>query len=153
MHHPRPEFPAARPCRKASEGASPATTREDAVAAVLQEYFDALRDGDSRRLLRVFHAQGLYATFVGGRARVLRVDEYLSIVEAQPSPASRGVPRKDEIVSIDFTGPDTASVRLRSGMLQQSVTNLLTMQVVDGRWQAIAEVSGWETAPSLAGAV
>lgn len=55
--------------------------RFDAVAAVLQEYFDGLCHSDTQRLRRVFHPQAVYACATAEPAVILRMDEYFPIVE------------------------------------------------------------------------
>ena len=62
--------------------------RFDAVAAVLQEYFDGLCHSDTQRLRRVFHPQAVYACATAEPAVILRMEEYFPIVDQRPSPAS-----------------------------------------------------------------
>lgn len=131
---------------------SPHLDRHAEVVAVLQDYFDGLHHSDTTRLRRVFHPQALYATVSDGHSLVLRMEEYFPIVDARPSPASKGEQRTDEIVSIEFAGPVTASARLRCAILPKHFTDLLTLVRVDGRWQVIAKVFHWETAAAAAGA-
>src|SRR3989344_6089183 len=95
--------------------------RFDAVAAVLQEYFDGLCHSDTQRLRRVFHPQAVYACATAEPAVILRMEEYFPIVDQRPSPASRGETVQERILSKPFT-------------------DLLTLIHVDGRWQIIAKV-------------
>ncbi len=118
------------------------------VVAVLQDYFDGLHHSDTRRLSRVFHPQAVYATVSHGQQLVLRMHEYFPIVDARPSPASRGEARTDRIESIEFAGPVTAHARLRCSIAPRHFIDLLTLVRVEGRWQVIAKVFHWdETAP------
>lgn len=121
------------------------------VVAVLQEYFDGLHHSDTQRLRRVFHPQAIYATASHGKPLVLGMEEYFPIVDARPSPAARGEPRTDEIVSIAFTGPVTASATLRCSIRPRHFLDLLTLIQVDGRWRIIAKVFHWEENTHLAG--
>lgn len=114
------------------------------VVGVLQDYFDGLHHSDTERLRRVFHPQAVYATASHGKPLVLRMEEYLPIVDARPSPASKGEVRTDEIVSIEFAGPVTALARLRCAILPRYFVDLLTLIHVDGRWRVIAKVFHWE---------
>lgn len=118
--------------------------RYDDVAAVLQAYFDGLHHSDTQRLRRVFHPQAVYATASGGKPLVLRMEEYFPIVDARPSPASKGEDRTDEILSITFTGPVTAQATLRCSIRPKSFVDLLTLIHVDGEWRVIAKVFHWE---------
>lgn len=115
------------------------------VAAVLQVYFDGLHHSDTRRLRSVFHPEAVYATATGGEPLILRMDEYFPLVDARPSPASRGEDRSDRIVSIEFAGPVTALAKLRCSIEPRHFTDLLTLIHVEGRWQIIAKVFHWES--------
>jgi hypothetical protein len=131
----------------------PSRLRQAEMLKVLQQYLEGLRHCDGHRLRHVFHPKALYATGIGRHLRLLSIEEYLALVEAR-SPVTGGLSAmRGEIVSIDFTSPETASARVQVGMASNSLINLLTLSFVDGRWQAIAEIFGWETSTSLAGAV
>jgi hypothetical protein len=86
--------------------------RFDAVAAVLQEYFDGLCHSDTQRLRRVFHPQAVYACATAEPAVILRMEEYFPIVDQRPSPASRGETVQERILSIEFAGPVTALAKV-----------------------------------------
>jgi Putative lumazine-binding len=118
--------------------------RHAAVVAVLQDYFDGLHHSDTQRLRRVFHPEAVYATASGGAPLVLRMDAYFPIVDARPSPASKGQARTDEILSIEFIGPFTALAKLRCSIPPKHFVDLLTLILVDGRWRVIAKVFHWE---------
>src|SRR3546814_19722700 len=65
------------------------------VVAVLQTYFDGLHHSDTGRLRQVFHPRAHYVTATAGAADGeaplhLTMAEYFPIVDARPSPASRG---------------------------------------------------------------
>lgn len=125
--------------------------RHAEVVAVLQEYFDGLHHSDTQRLRRVFHPQAVYATASHGQPLVLGMDDYFPIVDARPSPASKGEARTDEIVSLEFAGPVTARATLRCSIRPRHFVDLLTLIHVDDRWQVIAKVFNWEEQPREAG--
>jgi hypothetical protein len=116
------------------------------VIAVLQDYFDGLHHSDTQRLRRVFHPQAVYATAAGDAPLILRMDEYFPIVDARPSPASRGEARTDQVVSVEFAGPVTAVAKLRCSIGPRHFIDLLTLIHVEGRWQVIAKVFHWDGA-------
>ena len=122
-------------------------TRYADVVDVLQDYFDGLHHSDTQRLRRVFHPKAVYATASDGEPLILRMDEYFPIVDARPSPASKGEGRTDEIVSIDFAGPVTAWAKLRCTIHPKHFVDLLTLIQVDGRWLIIAKTFHWESQP------
>ncbi len=111
-----------------------------AVRAVLGDYFDGLHDGDVDKLRRVFHPRAIYATATEGNLRALEMGEYLPIVAARPSPASRGETRTDRICSIEFAGPVTALARVECVIRPKHFIDFLTLVCVDDRWQIIAKV-------------
>jgi len=115
-------------------------SRYNDVAAALHDYFDGLYHSDTARLARIFHPQALYACATEGDLTHLTVEQYFLMVDARPSPASRGEPRADRIVSIEFAGPVTAFVRAECAIGPKHFTDLLTLIRLGGRWQIIAKV-------------
>jgi 4-oxalocrotonate tautomerase len=111
-----------------------------AVTEVLGTYFDGLHHSDTARLARVFHPQALYASASDGTLLHRTMGEYFPVVDARPSPASRGEPREDRIVSIAFAGPVTATAVVTCVIGATGFTDCLTLVLLDGRWQIIAKV-------------
>jgi hypothetical protein len=118
------------------------------LIVVLEDYFDGLYRSDSEVLRRVFHPSALYACATDGTLLTLRMDEYFPIIDKRPSPASRGDPRTDRIIGIEFAGPVTALARVECSILPKRFVDLLTMICVDGRWQVIAKVFHYELVPN-----
>ena len=116
----------------------------DAIAAVLQQYFDGLHHSDTGILRRVFHPSALYACASDGTLLALRMDDYFAIVDRRTSPASKGEARHDRIVSIELAGPVTALARVECSIAPKHFTDLLTLVRLDGRWQIIAKVFHFE---------
>jgi hypothetical protein len=110
------------------------------VAHVLADYFDGLHHSDTAILRRVFHPAAQYACASDGDLLLLRMDEYFPIVDRRPSPASRGEPRSDRIVSIEFAGPVTAFAHVECSIGPKAFTDFLSLVKLDGRWQIIAKV-------------
>lgn len=111
-----------------------------AIHSVLQLYLDGLYHSDTQRLAKVFHPQALYATAVGDKPIVWRMDEYFPVVDARPAPAASGQPCTDRVLSIEFIGPVTAHARLQCSIGPKHFIDLLTLIYVDGRWQLISKV-------------
>lgn len=116
-----------------------------AIHSVLQLYFDGLYHSDTKRLAKVFHPQALYATAVGDKPIVWRMDEYFPVVDARPAPAASGQPRTDRVLSIELIGPVTADARLQCSIPPKHFIDLLTLIHVDGRWQVISKVFHYDT--------
>ena len=112
----------------------------EAIVQVLQVYFDGLYHSDTQRLRRVLHPQAIYASAAGDAPVIRRMEEYWSVVDERPSPASRGEARSDRILSVEFVGPVTALAKVQCSIGANHFTDLLTLIFVDGRWQVIAKV-------------
>ena len=111
-----------------------------AITEVLQLYFDGLYHSDTTRLARVFHPRALYACASDGKLLHLGMQNYFPIVDKRPSPASRGEPRRDRILSVELAGPVTAFARVECAIGPKLFTDLLTLIHLDGRWQIISKV-------------
>ena len=110
------------------------------ISDVIQTYFDGLYHSDTTLLARAFHPKAQYVSVTEGDLLYRTMAEYFPVVDARPSPASRGEARRDEIVSIAFAGPRTATVRLHCAIAEKFFTDCLTLIHVDGRWQIISKV-------------
>jgi 4-oxalocrotonate tautomerase len=111
----------------------------EAVAKVLQTYFDGLYHSDTKRLGQVFHPQARYVCATEDKLVDLGMGEYFPVVDKRPSPASRNEPRADRIVSIEFAGPKTAFARVNCAIGPKRFTDLLSLILQDGRWQIISK--------------
>jgi hypothetical protein len=87
------------------------TTAFDEINRVLQVYFDALHFCDTEKLQAAFHRRAIYATADEMPLLYRTMDEYVPVVAARQSPASRGEARRDFIDSIDVAGENTARAR------------------------------------------
>lgn len=111
-----------------------------AVAAVIATYFDGLYHSDTKLLAQVFHPKAQYVCVTDGTLLYRDMAEYFPVVDARPSPASRGELRRDEIVSIEFAGAVTARAVLHCAIGPRFFTDYLTFIRLDGRWQVISKV-------------
>ena len=111
-----------------------------ALQSVIGDYFDGLYHSDTTRLARVFHPRAVYASATGGSLLVRDMAEYFPVVDARPSPASRGEVRTDRIVALEFLGPDTARATLDCSIADKAFTDWLTFLRVDGRWQVMSKI-------------
>ncbi len=111
-----------------------------AIVQVMSEYFDGLHHSDSNRLSRVFHPQAHYVCPTEDALVYRTMSEYFPIVDARESPASRGEPRHDRIVSIEFSGPALAFVRAECSIGPKFFTDFLTFIRTNDQWQIISKV-------------
>ncbi|MFN4167973.1 MAG: nuclear transport factor 2 family protein [Pannonibacter phragmitetus] len=110
------------------------------ITGVLQDYFDALYFCDTGILQRVFHPRAIYATADETPLLYRTMEEYVPVVAARQSPASRGEPRRDHIDAIDLAGDNTAFARVRCSIGQRDFVDFLTLVRSEGQWRIIAKV-------------
>jgi hypothetical protein len=110
------------------------------IEKVLQVYFDGLYEGDTKKLAEAFHpASHLYSAAPDGKAADLPRSDWLKWIETRPSAKSKGSERRDRIVSIDFSGPQTAFAKVECQLPPRYFTDYLTLLKADGRWQVISK--------------
>ncbi len=68
------------------------------------------------------------------------MEEYLPIVAARRSPASRQEPRRDHIDEIQLAGDNTALARVRCSIGDRDFVDFLSLVRTDGQWRIIAKV-------------
>ncbi|ALA17835.1 MULTISPECIES: nuclear transport factor 2 family protein [unclassified Chelatococcus] len=110
------------------------------ICAVLQDYFDALYFCDVDKLQSAFHPRAIYATADETPLLYRTMEDYVPIVAARQSPASRNEVRGDHIDVIDLAGENTAFARVRCSIGQRDFVDFLTLVRTDGRWRIIAKV-------------
>ncbi len=116
------------------------TTAFADIGVVLRDYFDALYFCDIAMLQRVFHPKAIYATADESPLLHRTMQEYMPVVAARQSPASRGESRKDHIDMIELAGENTAMARVRCSIGSRDFVDLLTLVRTDGRWQIISKI-------------
>ena len=68
------------------------------------------------------------------------MDEYMAVIAARQSPASRGEARRDHVDAIDLAGENTAVARVRCSIGTRDFVDFLTLVRVDGSWRIMAKV-------------
>ncbi len=111
-----------------------------AITHLLQNYFDALYHCDTRLLERVFHPRAIYATADETPLLYRTLAEYLPVVAARESPASRREPRRDHIDAIHVAGENTAMAQVRCSIGSRDFVDFLSLVRVDGEWRIIAKI-------------
>lgn len=115
-------------------------TDRAAVEALIQDYFDALYDGDVARFREVFHPACRLFTVTDGKVVTFDHEPYIARVAGRPSGASRGDERDDQIVSIEIASQTTAHARVRDVYMPYRFVNELTFLKEGERWWIVAKV-------------
>ena len=111
----------------------------EAVERVVWTYLDGLYEGDTTKLDKAFHeVSHLYSLEDGGVSDLPRAD-WLKLVESRPSAKARGLKRTDRIVSIDFSGPETAFVKLECSIHPRYFTDYLTLLKLPQGWRVVSK--------------
>lgn len=110
------------------------------IPLVLADYFDALYYCDTEKLQQVFHPKAIYATADEAPLLYRTMAEYVPVVGARQSPASRGEARRDWIDAIELAGENTALARVRCSIGSRDFVDFLTLVRTDGVWRIIAKV-------------
>lgn len=114
-------------------------TDKAAVEALIQNYFDALYDGDVAKFREVFHPACRLFTIVDGKVVTFDHEPYMARVAGRPSGASRGDVRNDQIVSLEVASPTTAHARVRDVYEPHHFINELTCLKEGERWWILAK--------------
>jgi ketosteroid isomerase-like protein len=112
--------------------------RSTAEAAV-QQYFDALYEGDADKMGEVFHPTADLRWVEKGELKILTVPDWLAWIRKRPSARTEGKPREDFIVTIDRSDDHTAFIKARCQLPPRYFTDyLVAMKLQDG-WQIVSK--------------
>jgi len=111
------------------------------IEGVIQTYLDGLYESDAAKIANAFHPTSALTSVSGEGALVITPrDLWLEKVRARPSPKQQGLPRHDEVLSIDLVGPTMAYVKLKCAIPPRFFTDQLSLLKIDGRWQIAQKV-------------
>ena len=110
------------------------------VESIVWTYLDGLHEGDVKKLAAAFHETShLYSVGDGGALADLPRAKWLEMVGTRPSAKSRGLQRTDRIVSVDFSGPETAFVKVECSIHPRYFTDYLTLLKLKDGWRVVAK--------------
>ena len=78
------------------------------VKATLADYFDGIYESSEDKLRSAFHPNAHIYSATHGTLVDSPLDAFVGRVTSRKSCSSQGTPRTDKIVSIDFSGPNSA---------------------------------------------
>lgn len=110
------------------------------LTAVIKDYFDALYHCDTALLQKVFHPKAVYATADETPLLHRTMDDYVPVVAARVSPASRAEARNDVIDEIQLAGDNTAFARVRCTLAGNEFVDFLTFVREGGSWRIMAKI-------------
>ena len=109
------------------------------VKEVLQMYFDGCAGGDAEKIAKVFHdGSHVYGLSENGKILDSDKDAFVKIIGSFKPDGQ--TPRQDEILSIDFTGENTAVARVKIRVGNILFTDILSFIQLEGKWGVISKV-------------
>jgi hypothetical protein len=111
----------------------------DALIAAVDQYFETMFDNDVTRFDRVFAPSAQLHGLREGHLRILRVADYRKLLASNPSPKSKGAPRQQEILLVDFASPTQALVKARVRIDAILYVDYLAFHLIEGVWRVTAK--------------
>ena len=112
------------------------------IKAVIQTYFDAGYECNGEKMREAFHGVAhIYGHDEGGTLNDMDKEAFIKLVESgKPGMPESKYPRQEEIISIDFTGEDTAVARVKLRVGNIMFTDILSFMRLDGKWSIISKL-------------
>ncbi|VWB28942.1 hypothetical protein BLA6993_01227 [Burkholderia lata] len=116
-------------------------TQTQAVAALIDDYFNLAYEPKSRDFDTIFHPSCLIQWVDEGQLRTLSSQEYAALINGRQSPRSTGAPRDEAILSMAHVsdGLSTATVRVRIG--SRLFNDHFVMHKIEGSWLIATKAS------------
>ena len=110
------------------------------IKEIIDLYFDGSFEGSGEKMDRVFHdAAHIYGHGPDGKLNDMPKDAFVKLVGTKREEAPT-FQREDKIISIDFTGDNTAIARVQIRMFNTLFTDMLCFMRIEGKWGVIAKV-------------
>ncbi|WP_315715006.1 MULTISPECIES: nuclear transport factor 2 family protein [unclassified Bradyrhizobium] len=115
------------------------TATHQGLFAAVERYFDLMFDSDVDRFDRVFAPTAQLHGLRDQALRVLTATDYRQLLATTPSPQSKGAPRQQEILLIDFASLSQAVVKVRVRIDPILYLDYLCLHLIDGEWLVTAK--------------
>jgi hypothetical protein len=103
-------------------------------------YFDLMHEADVSTFDSIFRPTAQLHGLRNGQMRMLSASEYKALLAAGPSPKSKGAPRQEQILLVDFASATQALVKVRVRVDTTVYVDYLSYHFVDGNWLVSAKV-------------
>ena len=111
------------------------------IEGVVRCYLDGLYESDAGKIASVFHpTSALTSVTDDGELVITPRDQWLDKVRTRPSPQQQGLPRHDQVLTIDVVSPTMAYVKLKCAIPPRFFTDQLSLLKTNGRWQIVQKV-------------
>ena len=109
------------------------------VVTALDLFFDGFYEGDIEKLKRIFYPNCHLFSAADGPLVDDSMEEVYEFIRTRLSPASRGQPRYDRIISIDVAAPESAMAKVQLAFGDRFFTDYLSLLRIDGQWRIISK--------------
>jgi len=129
-----------RDCNHNQNGGKKMDDRE--IRDIIQMYFDASFTHAGEKMLEAFHSGAhIYGLDAEGALTDTTREAFAARVSSHKTGGSDiPFPRVNEIISIEFTGENTAVARVKLRVMNTMFTDILSFVRVKGKWGIIAKV-------------
>lgn len=117
----------------------------DQIKALMKTYLDGLHEGDLGKLGAAFHAVSHLYWVQDGIVQDEPRAAWFERVRARQSPQSQGLARHDAVLSIDFSGPETAFVKVGCAIPPRFFTDYLSCLKTGEGWRIVSKTFRTET--------
>ena len=111
----------------------------DEIRAFLTDYFEVLQTQDMELFDRVFHQDCVLYSQQDDALVVRPFAAYRSMVQGRQSPASKGAPRAENVLLIDFLSPTMVVAKVRLRLFDNIMEDHLNLMKHGGRWMIYAK--------------
>lgn len=115
------------------------TATHQALLAAVGRYFEMMFDSDLSRFDHVFAPTAQLHGLRDENLRVLTAAEYRSLLTTNPSPKSKGAPRQQEVLLVDFASPSQALVKVRVRIDSILYVDYLCFHLIGDDWLVTAK--------------
>jgi hypothetical protein len=115
------------------------------IEHAVQTYFDGLYQGDTAKLAAVFHEEAHLFSVTDGKLDDMPRAAWFAMVSSRASALSRDLPRRDWVVQIDRSGPNTAFAKVQCQIPPRYFTDYLTFVKLADGWRVISKTFHTET--------
>ena len=115
-------------------------TKPQELLDAVQVYFDSLYLCDTALLNAVFHPSSSLFDADDGSLFVESIESFSNDVAGRESPASKNQDREDEILSVDFLSPISATVKVRLRAHQNVFVDHLGFVKTEDGWRIVSKI-------------
>jgi Putative lumazine-binding len=115
------------------------TATPQALLAAVAQYFEMMFDSDVARFDHVFAPTAQLHGLRDEGLRVLTAAGYHDLLATNPSPKSKGAPRQQEVLLVDFASPSQALVKVRVRIDAILYVDYLCFHRIAGKWLVTAK--------------